>query len=113
MYGLIGNTPTIPASGYSASKHAVMGLTKTDAVFYARDKIRINAICPGYTRTPLLAQSQALDADGPMKHEIEKTPMGRLGTMEEIADCMVFLASPMSSFMTGAALVPDGGFTAH
>ena len=110
MYGIVGSTPSIPAAGYASSKHAVVGLTKTDAVHYAQHKIRINAMCPGYTETPLLRQAMG---NGFMKGEVEKTPMGRLGTMEEIGDCISFLASPMSSFMTGACLIADGGFTAQ
>lgn len=110
MLGLVGAAPATPATAYAASKHAVMGLTKTDAIFYAKDKIRINAMCPGYTETPLLKPASA---KGAMEGEIKKTPMGRLGMMEEIADCITFLASPMSSFMTGAGLVADGGFTAQ
>jgi len=110
MYGIVGNTPTIPAAAYSTSKHAVVGLTKTDALYYAKHKIRINAMCPGYTETPLLQQAIK---EGHMKGEVEKTPMGRLGKMEEIGDSITFLASPMSSFMTGASLIVDGGFTAQ
>jgi NAD(P)-dependent dehydrogenase (short-subunit alcohol dehydrogenase family) len=110
MYGLVGNTPHIPASGYSASKHAVVGLTRADAVYYAKDHIRINAICPGYTLTPLMA---AADKSGVMDIEFAKTPMARYGKVEEIADAISFLASPMSSFVTGATLVADGGFTAQ
>lgn len=67
--------------------------------------IRINAICPGYVETPLLANAMSA---GLMKDEISKTPMKRVGTMEEIADSIVFLASPLSSFMTGATMVVDG-----
>lgn len=110
MYGLVGAAPVTKATAYAASKHAVMGMTKSDAIFYAKDKIRINAMCPGYTETPLLKSAAAT---GVMDGEVEKTPMGRFGTMEEIADCIAFLASPMSSFMTGAGLVADGGFTAQ
>lgn len=84
------------------------GMTRADAIAYARDGIRINAINPGYVATPLLESATGSDM---MAREIERTPMGRLAHMEEIADAIVFLASPMSSFMTGACLVVDGGFT--
>lgn len=108
MLGLVAASPTTPATAYVAGKHAVMGLTKTDAVMYAPHGIRINAMCPGYVETPLL---KAATASGIMDGEIKKTPMGRLAQMEEIADAIVFLASPFSSFMCGAGLVVDGGFT--
>jgi NAD(P)-dependent dehydrogenase (short-subunit alcohol dehydrogenase family) len=84
-----------------------MGLTKTDAIFYAPQQIRINAICPGYIGTPLLKSASAA---GAMDLELKKVPMGRLGEMEEIADSIVFLASPMSSFMCGTGLIVDGYF---
>ncbi|KAM5342239.1 hypothetical protein ACJ41O_013205 [Fusarium nematophilum] len=109
MYGTVGISSPQPATAYAASKHAVVGLTKTDASTFAEHGIRINAICPGYVETPLLrAATQAGNMDG----EIAKTPMKRLGTVEEIVDCIVFLASPMSSFMTGSTMVVDGGYTA-
>lgn len=66
--------------------------------------IRINAICPGYVETPLLAQAKEA---GLMDGEIAKTPMKRMADVEEIADCIVFMASPMASFMTGSRYVPN------
>lgn len=72
---------------------------------YAKDHIRINAMCPGYIGTPLL-QSAAVQAM--MGGEVDKTPMGRMGRIDEIADAITFLASPMASYMTGAGLVVDG-----
>jgi NAD(P)-dependent dehydrogenase (short-subunit alcohol dehydrogenase family) len=75
---------------------------------YAAHGIRINAICPGYVNTPLLKEAVA---SGAMDAEIARTPLMRLADVEEIADSIVFLASPMASFMTGAALVVDGGYT--
>jgi NAD(P)-dependent dehydrogenase (short-subunit alcohol dehydrogenase family) len=105
MLGLIAVTPSIPSPAYVASKHAVLGLTKTDAVYYAEHGIRINAICPGYVATPLLLQhgdTPAMDA------EVQKVPMKRLASMDEIGDAIVFLAGPMSSFVVGTGLVVDG-----
>lgn len=105
MLGLIGVSPNLPSPAYVTSKHAVMGLTKTDGIFYGKKGIRINAICPGYVATPLLMKH----VDTPnMNVELEKVPLGRLAKMEEIADAIVFLASPMSSFMCASALVVDG-----
>jgi len=110
MLGTVASAPVTPATAYTASKHGVMGLTKTDAIFYAPQNIRINAICPGYVETPLL---QSASAAGAMDLELKKVPMGRLAKMEEIADAIVFLSSPMSSFMCGAGLLVDGGYTAQ
>jgi NAD(P)-dependent dehydrogenase (short-subunit alcohol dehydrogenase family) len=83
-------------------------MTRADAIAYAGDGIRINCINPGYVVTPLLESATGTDV---MKRELERTPMGRFANMEEIADSIVFLASPMSSYMAGACLVVDGGFT--
>ncbi|KAL9086390.1 MAG: hypothetical protein Q9165_007176 [Trypethelium subeluteriae] len=110
MYGTIGTSLNTPAAAYAASKHGVLGLTKTDALHFAKDGIRINAICPGYVATPLV---QGIIPDELMQKEYDKTPMGRPAEPEEIADSIIYLASPMSSFMTGSGLVIDGGFTAH
>ncbi|TVY91580.1 Levodione reductase, partial [Lachnellula willkommii] len=81
-----------------------------DAITYAPHGIRINAICPGYVRTPLL---HAAVIAGSMDPEIAKTPMGRLAEVEEIADTIAFMASPMASFMAGSALLVDGGYSAN
>jgi NAD(P)-dependent dehydrogenase (short-subunit alcohol dehydrogenase family) len=105
MLGTVATSPMTPAPAYSGSKHGVMGITKTDAVMYAPQKVRINAMCPGYVETPLLLSATA---SGAMDHELTKVPMGRLAKMEEIGDSIVFLASPMSSFMTGHGLLVDG-----
>jgi NAD(P)-dependent dehydrogenase (short-subunit alcohol dehydrogenase family) len=79
-----------------------------DATAYAAQGIRINALCPGYVDTPLLAVAKAM---GAMDGEIAKTPMKRMADVEEIGDCVAFLASPMASFMTGSCLLADGGYT--
>jgi cyclopentanol dehydrogenase len=89
---------------YSATKGAVIQLTKSMASQYAKDKIRVNALCPGATRTPLL--------DKVDQEFIKMIPMGRMADPVEIAKGAVYLASDDSSFMTGANLVIDGGFTA-
>jgi hypothetical protein len=105
MLGIVSLPNTITSTAYVASKHAVMGLTKTDGVFYADKRIRINAICPGYVETPLLLASEKT---GAMAAEFARIPAGRLAKMEEIASAIVFLASPMSSYMNGAGLIVDG-----
>jgi len=96
---------TLTNTAYVASKHAVVGLTKTDGVYYATKGVRINAVCPGYVATPLL---QATIDDGLMKEEFGRVPAGRLASMEEIADSILFLASPQSSYMYAHSLVVDG-----
>lgn len=108
MFGVVGTPMELAASPYTSSKHAILGLTKGDATFYAAQMIRINAICPGYVETPLLAQAKEA---GLMDGEIAKTPMKRMADVDEVADCIVFMASPMASFMTGSSLVVDGGYT--
>ncbi|KAI9371748.1 hypothetical protein BJX61DRAFT_11930 [Aspergillus egyptiacus] len=107
MYGVVATSLNTSVVAYTAAKHAVVGLTRADAVAYAPQDIRINAICPGYVATPLIHDG----VSEWMQKEIEKTPAGRLATADEIADHITFLASPMSSFMFGAAMVADGGFT--
>jgi NAD(P)-dependent dehydrogenase (short-subunit alcohol dehydrogenase family) len=108
MYGLIAPPSNLHASPYTASKHGVIGLTKSDANNYAGQGIRINALCPGYVRTPLLMESERL---GYMDEAVKWTPMGRLAEVEEIGDCVVFLAGRGASFMSGGCLVVDGGYT--
>lgn len=88
---------------YCASKGGIIALTKALAMDYAPSNIRVNCICPGPTATRLTPDRTAI---------IEKIPMGRLGKSEEIAAAALFLASKESSFITGHALVVDGGFTA-
>jgi NAD(P)-dependent dehydrogenase (short-subunit alcohol dehydrogenase family) len=101
-------------AAYGASKGGVINLTRSMALDCADQGVRVNALCPGAIDTPLLRR-QFEDREGP-QGTIEKLaalhPMGRLGQPEEIAPAAVFLASDDSSFMTGAALVIDGGYTA-
>ncbi|EXJ85087.1 hypothetical protein A1O3_05762 [Capronia epimyces CBS 606.96] len=105
ILGVVGAASYTPVVAYAASKHAVLGLTKTDALSYAKQGIRVNAICPGYVATPLLSGEIDL---GPLQKEIDRTPLGRLADPEEIADSITFLVSPLSSYMQGAALLVDG-----
>ncbi|KAK6844790.1 Dihydroanticapsin 7-dehydrogenase [Apiospora arundinis] len=111
MFGLFAPPHDLSHTPYTAAKHGVVGLTKADAVIYGKQGIRINAICPGWTATPLL-QQVIDDPNQPMlNQEIERGAMPRAAHVDEIADAIVFLASPLSSFMQGASLVVDGGFT--
>jgi len=99
--------PNSPA--YTASKHAVVGLTKNIAAEYAQKNIRCNAVGPGYIETPLLAANLTDDAK---KAISAKSPINRLGTAQEIADLVAFLSSDKSSFTTGSYMIADGGYTA-
>lgn len=103
MYGLVG---AAGSAAYNAAKAGVVNFTRSIALEYANRNIRINAICPGFIDTPILGDT---DRNG----LIEATPMKRLGKPEEIAKAVLFLASDDSSFMTGSALVVDGGYTAQ
>lgn len=106
--GLIGAPK---AAAYTASKHAVVGITKSAALDYARMGLRINAVCPAYTDTRMV--QAAVKADPRMAAIMEKgIPMGRLGTADEIAAAVLWLCSDAASFVTGHALVLDGGLVA-
>jgi NAD(P)-dependent dehydrogenase (short-subunit alcohol dehydrogenase family) len=111
MLGLIGNPACTPATAYTATKHGVMGVVRGDSNVYAEKGIRINAICPGYVRTNLMEEGVGISEL--MAMELKKIPIGRLAESEEIAQAISFLASPMSSYMTGAGLVVDGGYTSQ
>lgn len=99
-----------PQIAYTASKGGVLAMTREIAVEFARSGIRANALCPGPVETPLLAE---LLADPKRRdRRLVHIPVGRFGRAEEIANAALFLASDESSYMTGAALVVDGGITA-
>lgn len=95
---------------YTASKGAVLSLTRELAVIHARENIRVNALCPGPLRTELLMK--VLDTDEKKRRRLVHIPMGRFGEASEIARAALFLASDDSSFVTGAEFVVDGGITA-
>jgi NAD(P)-dependent dehydrogenase (short-subunit alcohol dehydrogenase family) len=102
-------------AAYAASKGGVLNLARALALDHARDKIRVNALCPGAVETPLLLD-QFKDRDGPQGSLADLTalhPLGRLGRPEEIAAAALFLASDEASFVTGSALVVDGGYLAR
>jgi NAD(P)-dependent dehydrogenase (short-subunit alcohol dehydrogenase family) len=97
-------------AAYVASKHALAGLTKTAALEYAKRNIRINMIAPGTVMTDMLKAGAAATAEGRAKLEAA-TPMGRIATPEEIAGSVVWLCSDAASYMTGAIVAADGGYT--
>jgi meso-butanediol dehydrogenase/(S,S)-butanediol dehydrogenase/diacetyl reductase len=98
---------------YTATKAAVIGLTKSMALDYVRDNIRVNCLCPGTVDTPSLAQRLAAfpDPAEARKNFIARQPMGRFGTAEEIAQAALYLVSPESEFVTGVAFAIDGGLS--
>ncbi|MGE0232612.1 MAG: glucose 1-dehydrogenase [Flavobacteriaceae bacterium] len=109
--GLLGMPKMAP---YSAAKHAVNGLTKTAALEYSKRGIRVNAICPGGIDTPMLAkldQRQTKSEKSVVETMGAVHPIGRIGKPEEIAAAVVFLCSPQASFITGASLPVDGGYS--
>jgi NAD(P)-dependent dehydrogenase (short-subunit alcohol dehydrogenase family) len=109
IYGLVAAAGT---AAYTASKHAVAGLTKTAALDYAKQGIRVNALSPGYTRTPLV--------EGVISHKpeledwfVDRTPLGRMGIPREIAEAGVWLCSDAAAYLTGVILPVDGGVVAQ
>jgi NAD(P)-dependent dehydrogenase (short-subunit alcohol dehydrogenase family) len=113
--GAIVNTASIAgliglrgSSGYVAAKHAVIGLTRTAAIEYARDGIRVNAVCPGFITTRMTAITREQRGDA----IIDRTPLGRFGEPRDIAEMVTFLCSDRAAYTTGAAYEVDGGWTA-
>lgn len=101
------------ASTYVASKHAVLGLTKTAALEYAKQGIRVNAVAPGGIETPMLNRFTGGPGTDFFNQLAGLHPVGRLGRPEEIADAVLWLCSDNASFVTGLSLTADGGWTAQ
>jgi NAD(P)-dependent dehydrogenase (short-subunit alcohol dehydrogenase family) len=99
-------------ASYHATKHGVIGLTKSAAMDYAPRGIRINAVCPGVIDTPMNSAMAEKQPDA-MKEIMRDQPIGRLGRPDEIAAAAIWLCSPAATFVLGVALPVDGGFTAH
>ena len=97
-------------AAYVASKHAVVGLTKNVALDYAKQNIRVNAVCPGIIHTPMVDRFTGQDPKV-LEQLVATNPMDRVGQPEEIADTVVFLCSQAASFITGQTIAIDGGWT--
>ena len=118
-FGAVVNTSSVAGlvgfkgcSAYSASKHGVIGLTKTAALEYAKTGVRVNAVCPGLIRTPMI-ERQVKGNPQIEASLLAIQPFGRLGTPEEVAAAVLWLCSDGASFVTGAALQVDGGSVAQ
>ena len=99
------------ASAYVASKHGVVGLTKTAALEYAQQGIRVNAVCPGYIETPMTEPGRKDPAR--VAQILAQEPIGRMGSPEEVAEAVVWLCSDAASFVTGHTMTVDGGYFAQ
>ncbi|MBX3356108.1 MAG: glucose 1-dehydrogenase [Phycisphaeraceae bacterium] len=106
--GLTGHALSPP---YASSKHGVIGLTRSAALQYVRDNIRVNAICPGVIGTPMVERAAGAEAAG-MSWFLSKQPGGAAGSPDDVAGAVLFLCSAEARFVTGAALSVDGGMTA-
>jgi NAD(P)-dependent dehydrogenase (short-subunit alcohol dehydrogenase family) len=108
--GLVGSRGA--GSAYAASKHGVVGLTKTAALEYAKQGIRVNCVCPGVIRTPMMERMLTRTPELEQQY-IAAEPIGRLGLPEEIAEAVVWLCSDAASFVTGHTMTVDGGYVAQ
>lgn len=118
MASVAGKVGLVNASGYTAAKHGVIGLTETAAIEYAKQGIRVNSVGPGFIDTPLLGKRSVIEAGGSSAGgETDALaalhPMNRLGKAHEVAELVLFLASDRASFITGGYYNVDGGYLAQ
>jgi NAD(P)-dependent dehydrogenase (short-subunit alcohol dehydrogenase family) len=114
MSSIVAFTAVVDRAAYGASKGAVLALTKAMAADHVKDNIRVNCVCPGTIDTPWvgrMVQNYPDPAEARQKM-VNRQPIGRLGTAEEIAEAVLYLAAPSSGFTTGSAMIVDGGFSA-
>lgn len=110
---ILGTVGYANSSAYVAAKHGVIGLTRTSALEYARQGIRVNAICPGFIDTSILGDKTTAEGAAFRAALAASAPVGRMGQPEEVAEAVLWLASDAASFVTGTALMADGGYVAQ
>jgi len=113
MASILGKVGMANSAHYVAAKHGVIGLTQTAALEYATEGIRVNAICPGFIDTPLLADAGITNHEDVKRYITDLHPLKRLGKSEEIASGFIFLACEDGLFITGTAMEIDGGYLAQ
>ncbi|HWA34442.1 MAG TPA: SDR family oxidoreductase [Cyclobacteriaceae bacterium] len=113
MSSVLGKVGFAGWAGFVAAEHGILGLTKSAALEYAHEGIRVNAIAPGFIDTPLLTKGGLNDNEKIKQQILGLHPLKRLGKAEEVACAFLFLASPESSFITGMTLEIDGGYLAQ
>lgn len=115
MASILGMVGVVASGAYTAAKHGLIGLTQTAALEYAAQSIRVNAVCPGFIETPMVMERSVSARTNPVIYQqlVNRHPMQRLGKPEEIADAVLWLCSDAASFVTGHALLVDGGYTAQ
>jgi NAD(P)-dependent dehydrogenase (short-subunit alcohol dehydrogenase family) len=111
LASILGSRAMAGTPAYTASKHGVVGLTRCAAIDHAKDRIRVNAIGPGFIETPMIAR--AMDDADLNAHIVAQHPIGRLGQPQDIANLAAFLCSHEAAFITGGYYLADGGYTAQ
>jgi NAD(P)-dependent dehydrogenase (short-subunit alcohol dehydrogenase family) len=111
MASVLGKVAFASSPAYVAAKHGVIGLTKTAAIEYGQQGIRVNAVGPGFIKTPLISELEKDQATYDMLVSLH--PIGRLGESEEVANLVIWLSSEEASFVTGAYIPVDGGYLAR